>query len=77
MGNVKTTKLHEWVSTIPDQVPSEVEAADEALFLQVTTTRINAEQEARVARPNRRFARQKQVLAVHWHPGYSRKSLSA
>lgn len=66
----KTTRLHEWIPMIPKEVPEEVEASDEALFLQVTSTRISAEQETRITAPEKRFARQHYILAVHWHPEF-------
>ena len=66
----KTTRLHEWVAAIPTQVPDEIEASDEALFLKIISTRISTGQEERIAFPERRFARQKNVLAVHWHPEF-------
>lgn len=70
MDMTKTTRLHEWVSAIPDQVPEDIEEIDQELFLKITSTRISAEQEARIAFPEKSFARQKNVLAVHWHPEY-------
>ena len=70
MTNIKATKTPEWVSVVPDQIPGEIEAADEALFRDIVSTRLSPAQKSRITSPVRTFPRQKHVLAIHWHPEF-------
>ncbi len=70
MANIKTTRRLDWGVAIPETIPEEIEAADEALFLSITSTDISREQEARITQPIRCFPRQRRVLAIHWHPEF-------
>ena len=41
---------------------------DQAAYQRITSTRLNAEQIARIVNPAETFPRQEAVLAIHWHP---------
>lgn len=54
----------------PDELLPEVTADDQGLFLEITTTSLNSEQEARIVTPPRVYPLQREVLGVHWHPEF-------
>ena len=57
-------------TAIPDDVPEEITPQDEELFFQVVSVDLTTEQVARVRKPAKVYKRQKEVLAVHWHPEF-------
>ena len=70
MTHLKTRKAAEWVSVVPEKIPEEITGEDTVIFDAITTTRLNDLQERQVIQPERRFYRQSNVLAIHWHPEF-------
>ncbi len=54
----------------PDSVPEEVSEQDEAIFWRINSTVLTAGQEHQVCVPQTVYPRQREVLAVHWHPEF-------
>lgn len=61
----------------PDRAVGELTEEDHRVYLDLVDTRLSEEQANRVATPWREFPRQKEVLAVHWHPEYIPQELIA
>lgn len=55
---------------VPEQIPEEVTPRDEEIFGRINSTRLSREQAERVAEPEQTYPRQREVLAVHWHPEF-------
>lgn len=53
-----------------DSIPREVTSWDEETYAQITSVDLTAEQEGRVSEPTETYPKQKNVLAVHWHPEF-------
>lgn len=51
-----------------DRATQEITPWDQAVFRELTTTQLSEEQIRRVREAWQEFPRQKQVLAIHWHP---------
>lgn len=63
-------------SLVPDSIPEEVTDRDEAIFWGINSTVLTDEQQSRVCVPAEVFPRQREVLAVHWHPEFVPISLA-
>jgi hypothetical protein len=55
---------------VPENLPEEVTAADEELFLKITSQDLSPEQVDWVLTPPDNYPREKYLLAVHWHPEF-------
>ncbi|MFP4284067.1 MAG: hypothetical protein ACLFQG_00830 [Desulfovermiculus sp.] len=55
---------------VPDRIPEEVTARDEAIFRRISSTSLSPEQEEQLCVPLDIYPRQQEVLAVHWHPEF-------
>jgi hypothetical protein len=60
---------------IPEVVAEDITETDEQRFSQVISTDLTDAQKAQVVAPAQVFQRQKQVLALHWHPEFVPMSL--
>jgi hypothetical protein len=70
MTSTKPKRIADWISVIPEDIPEEVTEADDQLFMEIVSTLITPEQEARVVNPLKTYPRQRKVLATHWHPEF-------
>ncbi|MGD9331104.1 MAG: hypothetical protein PVJ53_07315 [Desulfobacterales bacterium] len=68
--HVTAQKPTEWISVIPEKIPEEVSEKDALLFDAITSTRLSAEQERRIRKPEQVYLQRENVLAIHWHPEY-------
>jgi hypothetical protein len=51
-----------------DRARGDISEWDQTVFLDLVTTDLTAEQAARVTHPDNLHPRQKEVMAIHWHP---------
>jgi len=51
-------------------IPEEPTQEDRRLFFDLVSVELTREQVDRITRPELRFPRQKEILAVHWHPEF-------
>ena len=51
-----------------DRAAGDISERDQESYEEIITTELTAEQVERVLNPPKIYAKQKQVLAVHWHP---------
>ncbi|MFP4392700.1 MAG: hypothetical protein ACLFOA_03755 [Desulfohalobiaceae bacterium] len=54
----------------PEQIPEEITKKDREIFLKVINANLEPEQQESIRNPEQVFPRQREVLAVHWHPEY-------
>ncbi|MFO7875512.1 MAG: hypothetical protein R6U55_02880 [Desulfovermiculus sp.] len=57
-------------SLVPARIPEEVTARDEAIFWRISSISLSPEQEEQLCSPPDVYPRQREVLAVHWHPEF-------
>ncbi len=76
---MKTDRTHsmELLKTKPECIPlypekfsEEITKNDEKYFAKITSTRLSPEQTDQILTPSGIYPRQKNVLAVHWHPEF-------
>jgi hypothetical protein len=70
MKVLPNVKPKDWTLEVPEEIPLEVTESDEKIFRQITSTQLDAAQRERITSPEKRFPRQKMVLAIHWHPEF-------
>ncbi|MDY6906568.1 MAG: hypothetical protein SWH61_18010 [Thermodesulfobacteriota bacterium] len=70
MKQLKSLNRDEALSLLPDDIPHEITAEDEQRFAEVVSTRLDADQIARVVHPEDVYLKERSVLAVHWHPEF-------
>ncbi|MDZ7641510.1 MAG: hypothetical protein U5J62_05755 [Desulfurivibrio sp.] len=63
-------KLPQCSDIYPAQIPEEITDKDRDIFLKVIKARLEPEQEEIIRNPEQVFPRQREVLALHWHPEY-------
>lgn len=60
----------ECIPLFPEKFSEEITENDEAFFAKITSTRLTPEQTDLILTPSGIYPRQKNVLAVHWHPEF-------
>jgi len=53
-----------------DRIEPEVTEWDQQAYLQIISTELTPEQQARVVQPAEVYSKQKAVVAIHWHPEF-------
>jgi len=76
---IKTDRTHsmellkskpECIPLYPQKFSGEITENDEMFFTKITSTRLSPEQTDQILTPSGIYPRQKNVLAVHWHPEF-------
>ncbi len=60
----------ECIPLYPEKFSEEITENDEKYFSKITSTRLSPEQTDQILTPSGIYPRQKNVLAVHWHPEF-------
>ncbi len=60
----------ECIPLFPEKFSEEITEKDEKHFTKITSTRLSPEQIDQILTPSGIYPRQKNVLAVHWHPEF-------
>jgi hypothetical protein len=60
----------ECIPLYPSKFSEEITEKDESIFAKITSIRLSPEQEAKIVTPAGTYPRQKNVLAIHWHPEF-------
>jgi hypothetical protein len=60
----------ECIPLFPEKFSADLTENDEKYFAKITSTRLSPEQTERILTPSGIYPRQKNVLAVHWHPEF-------
>jgi len=60
----------ECIPLYPEKFSEEITENDEKFFAKITSTHLSPEQTGRILTPSGIYPRQKNVLAVHWHPEF-------
>jgi hypothetical protein len=60
----------ELISLVPESINDDITEDDQALFERITNTELSAAQQKAILTPGQVYPRQRNVLAVHWHPEF-------